>query len=278
MSRQHIFGITSPGGFRCALIDFTNAGGRAPRDFIYELGGDSFMGIYIAPGDDIYPPTANPVLTMAAVGDSYPARLGVMTSMWAYPQLAGDAHGIRNVINTAIGACGYADGLCASRGVLARISEVTGINGGNGPDVILLSNGTNDMAAGESPAQVAAYQTAYIQALRANGRTRFAPIFVLGIYAHNNGGTSCIGCVAAENGEAAAVTALNDPNVFFCPWTTDPAGAWETGTGTITGQNGSDNTDFTYEASNGRNNPLGNRQFAARIVTYIRNVLNAGRY
>jgi hypothetical protein len=84
---------------------------------------------------------------------------------------------------------------------------------------------------------------------------------------------------AGENAEAAAVTALNDPNTFFCPWTTDPAGAWETGTGYVTSQNGTGNQDWQYNGpSNGHNKAYANRQFASRIVKCVRNNLNLGHY
>jgi hypothetical protein len=141
-----------------------------------------------------------------------------------------------------------------------------------------MSNGTNDMNT-QTPSQIAASQTAYVQAIRATPGLSRVPIFVLGIYAQTRGGASCASCVNTENAESAALVAMNDPFAFFCPWTTDPQGAWETGTGTILAQNQTGNTDWTFNsAANGHNNALGNRQFAGRVVKCIRNVLNAGHY
>jgi hypothetical protein len=127
-----------------------------------------------------------------------------MWPIFAFPRIAADYLGIRNTVNTAIGACGYAPTLCASQGLINRITNVTGINNNAGPDILLVSNGSNDMLASETPATIAAYQTAYIQAIRATPGLSQIPIFLLGIYAHTSGGTSCTACVAAENAEAAA--------------------------------------------------------------------------
>lgn len=277
VSPNHI-GIQSAGGFYYTMLDFSAVGGRAPRDIIVEMGPGSFQGVFGATGDDFYKPAGTPILTMADVGDSYPNGNGVLSQMWAFPRLVADTLGIRNVVNTAIGACGYATALCPSGGLIDRITDVTRANNGAPPDILLVGNGSNDQAASETPATIAAYQTAYLQSIRATPGMSQIPIFLLGIYAHGNGGTSCATCVTVENAEAAAVAAMNDPNTFFCPWTTDAAGAWETGTGNVASQNGGGNADFQFNGANGHDNAQGNRAFAARVARCIQNNLNLGNY
>jgi lysophospholipase L1-like esterase len=211
---------------------------------------------------------------MVVMGDSYPAGGGVGSVAYAYPQIIADYLGIPNTVNTSIGGCGYNAADCTSGSALSRIGDVTAAN----PNVLLVSNGTNDTS-GWTPTQIAAAQTTWLATLRSNAPYANIPIFVLGIYAHTNNGASCATCVAAENAEATAIAnnAANDPNTHFCRWVTDPAGSWETGTGTIATPNGTGNTDWIYTAAN-HNNALGNRMFAARALSCIRSVLNAAVY
>jgi hypothetical protein len=140
-----------------------------------------------------------------------------------------------------------------------------------------MSNGTND-AGSATPAQIAAYQTQYVQAIRANPFTANSLIIILGVYAHNYGGTACTACVNTDAAEHAAAAALNDPLVVYCPWVNDPSGSWETGTGSISSQNGTGNVDFTFETVAQHNNFFGNRQFAARIVRCVRSWMTANGY
>jgi len=141
--------------------------------------------------------------------------------------------------------------------------------------MIFIANGSNDSASGVPPATIAAAQTTYIQTLRAS--FPYTPIIVLGIYPHNGGGTACGACVAAETAEQAAANAMNDPYLLFCPWVGDPAGSWETGTGSIASPVGDGNSDYFFEAI-GHPNALGNRTFASRIVKCMRNWLTAKGY
>lgn len=259
-------------GWARYVIDFTNAGGRVPRDIIIETV-DAMGGVDIFTGDEFYLPTNRPTLTLGSVGDSYPAGGGVVNPMWAYPKITADLLGIRGFVHTAIGGCGYGATVCASGSAIGRVSDVFQINNGKGPDILMISNGTNDLGS-SSALQIAADQSAYIQAIRANSSTTDSLIVVLGIYAHNGGGTACRACVAADIAEKEAVDALNDPLVVYCPWVNDPKGSWETGTGSISSQNGSGNGDFMFETIGQHSNAFGNRNFAERAANCVRRWLS----
>lgn len=281
VSTNFTYNGVAPNNWTRTLVDFANAGGRQPRVIMIELaGGMKFGGFDVAPTDMVWKPQPPYSLSVAVPGDSYPAAGGVPGPR-AYPLIFGDQLGIDSVYIDAIGGCGYGANTCPSNSTgtaISRIGDITSINGGAGPSMVVISNGTNDISGGYTPSQIAALQTTYIQALRASPGMATTPIFVLGIYAHNSGGTACTACVNTENAESAAVTALNDPMTFFCPWTTDPAGPWETGTGWVASQNGTGSTDETMELNGGHHNALGNRNFAARIAACIQNTLNAGYY
>jgi len=265
-------------GWEYTILDFSSVGGRSARDIIVENDGSGhFGGVDIAVGDDIYYPGGPPVLTMATMGDSYPFGGGVLSGAWAYPRIVADELGIIGLVNTAIGGCGYNAADCTSGSALSRISDVFNVKNGAGPDILLISNGTNDYPS-LSASQIAAAQTTYIQTLRAHPQTANIPIIVLGAYAHNFGGTSCTNnCVATEQATQAALAAMNDPMAVFCPWTNAADGPFETGTGSIASPNGTGNTDFTYDAAS-HNNALGNRVFASRITKCVRSWLQSKGY
>ena len=261
------------------VLDFSQVGGRQMREIIVEMSGnDAFGGLDFAPTDTVSPPGGQRPLTIAIVGDSYPAGGGVVTEAWAYPQIAADELGVRGVVNTAIGGCGYSSlSNCYSGTAIYRLFDVFGINGGKGPDLILTANGSNDINT-NTPAQVGALQTTYIQAIRANPATANVPIIILGAATHNSGGASYAPAYNTDLAEQAAAAAMNDPKLIYCPWTADPQGPWETGTGHIEAPNGSGNTDWTFSTTSGHNNARGNVNFAARIVKCVRNYLSGLGY
>lgn len=261
------------------VVDFTQAGqgasGRQPRHIILENGTSATLGgIDISLDDDLYPPGGSATLHMGTIGDSYPTGGGVQAEMWSFPRIVDDMLGIRDNWNSAIGGCGYTASLCSSGSMLSRLSDLMLTNAGKGPDVVLVGNGTNDVGVITAGA-IGAAQTAYIQAFRAQPGMGSVPVFVLGIYSHNT--SPCAACTAAETAEQTAVTAMADPNLFFCPWSNDPS-PWETGTGTVQVPNSTGNSDVQFDFPFGHPNGWGNRAIAGRIARCIRSVLNAGGY
>ena len=130
-----------------------------------------------------------------------------------------------------------------------------------------------------TPAQIATMQAAYLAAIRANPATANIPIIMLGIQPRNTGGTAYPGGLTTEAAEQAQVASLNDPRIFFCPVIGDPAGSWETGTGSVNAQNGTGNEDWMYDTVAAHPNAWGDRNiFAAGTVKCVRNWLSALGY
>lgn len=231
------YGTSSQGGsWTYTIVDFTAAGGNQLRHIILENeSGDSFGGIDTLATEDVYQPAGGfPAMTMAVTGDSYPAGGGMTYYYGDFASVAADLLGVGNVVNTAIGGCGYLTP-CTSGTAISRIADVTTTNVFNPkgcPDILLSANGTNDVS-GFTPDAIAAAQTAYVKSFRATcGPT--VPIFLMGLWAHSNGGAAGFPSgVTAETAMAAAAAAMNDRYLFFVPVLTDPQGSWQTGTGTV---------------------------------------------
>jgi hypothetical protein len=229
------------------IVDFSSVGGHEPRDIIIENdNGGNFGGIDVLATEDVWLPGGEPPMSLAITGDSYPAGGGLYWgNAQSFPNITADQLGFRNIINTAIGGCGYIVS-CASGTAIARITDVTKANNGGCPDAVLDANGTNDVP-GSTPDQIVSAQTAYLAALRA-ACGRSIPIVVMGLWAHNNTGSALTPYITAETAMAAAVAAMNDPFIIYVPFLTDPAGAWQTGSGVI-------------------GNAAGNASFATNVMT-----------
>jgi hypothetical protein len=83
--------------------------------------------------------------------------------------------------------------------------------------------------------------------------------------------------LAAEAAVQAAVTQFNDNLTFFCPWSTDPYGAWVNGTGKVNATNSSGNSDV-YVSSDGKHpGTAGHLYIAGRVWRWYQSkVLSSG--
>lgn len=163
--------------------------------------------------------------------------------------------------------------LCQSKGVQARLSDVTSLNGGAGPDILVIANGTNNVGT-STTTYTTTLEQSFITAVRA--ALPNIPIFVMGMWDHNNGGTSCANCAAMETALFNGLSGYS--NVYSCPVTNDPAGAWETGTGSIETPNGTGNTDVFFSSTSGHPNSAWNRHAGYRLAACIRNTFSNGRF
>ena len=248
------------------VIDFTNAGARKNRRISIEFyANDQFGGVYVAPTESVWAPAAQDRIRAIWVGDSLigggnatPALNGATIA-----QQVGYLLGWSDVWNDGIGGTGYV----TSGGNYTypqRIAyDVTPWN----PNVVLFLGSINDVGAGGiQAAALSAFQQ--VRAALPN-----VPIIVCGIPpdSGNNGGSTNI--TNSEAAIQAAVTQFGDPNTFFIPINNDPAGAWITGTGKVTGTNGTGSAD-AYISSDGVHPTDWGRLYVARkLAIAIQNVL-----
>lgn len=264
-------------GYFHLIVDFSGQPRKLRSLWMQAVGAPSIGGLAISPNDTATKPI-RPSLYVGVFGDSYPAGGGVKSIFSGFPAVFMDHYGLRYFENQAVGGCGYdaATGTCGS--AISRLPGVRAINGGAGPDLELIANGTNDITTGLTPAQIAAEATAFVQGLHTVGTsTAHSAILMLGIYAHNNGGTSCTSCVNTESAIQTSIGALSDSLLTFCSWTT-ALSPWETGTGGVHAVAGNGNADYFYDGSvspynAAHPNALGNLQFGRRTADCLRNAL-----
>lgn len=249
-------------------LDFTSAGGRKRRVVTLEaqFGNSYFQSIIVGATEGVYKPGGD-VIRVLAQGDSITTGAGATIPFNGWNWYAGDLLGVRDNWSNAIGSTGLiANASGTQTTALQRISDVVAA----APDIMIIAEGYNDVGNG-TPAQIQAALTAYLSALRAQVSASM-PIFVLGIWPESTGPSAAV--IAAENGLSAAVTAANDPLIFFIPVATDVNGAWTTGTGTDSATTGTGNADIYMNGSNTPhpNNP-GHQFFGERVADRIMAIL-----
>jgi lysophospholipase L1-like esterase len=231
--------VTTPGigGFAYVTLDFTNAGGRAIRDIVMESQGADFCALSVGPTESMNKP-AGTVLRLAVVGDSFTASGGMNPLFVGYVQILGDLLGIRDVWNLGVGGTG----ILTTGGQLTcpqRLSDLVAA----APNIILLACGHNDQS--NSPTAVQAGMLAWLQAIRAQPVLANVPIIVAPLWGNSSPSTA----QATETAMQAAVTAFNDPLVYFIRDANDPNGPKMTGTGCQASPSGTGNSDVYISAA-----------------------------
>lgn len=278
--------ITVPvAGFNYIVIDFSGASvPRIIRDVQIENGG-FFGGVDVALTETVSKPISSyPIVSLVGAGDSFMANAGATVPGDGFFPILCDYLGALNCPDTGIGATGYLNANTAgqpppvgSGTALSRISDVVNqVNAAGGYAVVIDENIYNDSSF--TQAQIGGAVTAYVKSLRAQLPT--TPIFEFGLNPGNGGGTSYTIGVNAETTKQAAIAAIGDPLVFFCPLLNRPEGSSITGTGTDTATNGTGNSDFYVNGNSlPHSNTVGHAYMAQSTwLTCIRSALSSAGY
>jgi hypothetical protein len=206
------------------VFDFSTKGPRRFRNIRVEspLNSFIFLGVAIATGDQIRPPSRG--LDIRAVfmgsslfdgsayspwqpGNTVPNRVA-KTLGWSDPW--NFSTGGTGPITKGAGSAFYTYG--------ERVPEALTLN----PDVWIFDGAINEVLSNNTPAATKTAIKSYLAAVRNGGST--APIYQLGVWpiaATSNGGDAAV--VAMENATQEAVSEFNDPLglTFFIPCRTD---------------------------------------------------------
>jgi len=252
-------GVAPAGGGRQYIrVDFSSV--VKPR--LIQLEGytaNMFYSVGISPLYKIWKPAQ--AKKMIVVGDSF-----VEGTQATYPGdglafVAADYLGIENCFMSGAGGTGYTNNGGAGKYTLIQRKNDWILQS---PDLLVFAAGIND-------ADDAALQPAVLALLQ---ETRLAlynvPIIVLGVWGVG-GPTAAI--ISKENKIAAAVTQFADSKTVFIPISTDPLGAWVTGTGKVGATTGVGNSDVVTSTDGTHPSPYGHLYYGERIATAIANAL-----
>ena len=246
-------------------VDFTSAGGRTPRNIVFEGEGNSaFDGFCVLPTEGVYKPGTQ-VVVAHCVGDSFVANAGATRSHDGFIRVMGDALGLVDCRPGGVGGTGYLNPGSGQTTFRQRISEITD----GTPDVIFIGGGYNDYS--YTDAALTAECIAYYSLIRANAATADVPIFVFGSWGGKRGPDATT--LANELAIKAAVTAMGDPKIFFIPISTDVNGPWFHGTGTTSATDGTGNTDIYIGSDGTHPNDIGHKFLGLRCADAVMRAL-----
>lgn len=232
------FSHVAVGGTGGITFDFSNAGGRAVRTITMESGlATGIVGVYVDPASKVWAPAQDSPILMVQ-GDSFAGGAGGFPFYRQdWPTEVGKLLGISNTVNVAQGGTGY----IAAGTTYSIPNRTTRDVCPQSPNVLIDEGGINE--SGQPAANIQAAVLTTLQGQRAC--LPYAVIVVIGIPFGTSGPSAAN--IAAENAIAAGVAQFiaqtNDPLTFFIRVSTDPNGAWFTGTGTIGSPVGSGNND-----------------------------------
>ena len=233
-------GLIVASGFPTYLIfDYSSvAAGTNVRRVRYETACGSSESIYtigVATTHKIWPPSPNDYAKVCVIGSSLEISGNGFPSLpnddW--PGIVGKEFGW-NVWNGGQGGTGYiATNSGNGYSYIQHVNDCLNYN----PDLIIIGGAYNDL--GQTSGAITAAAEALFTAIRAALPT--VPIIVSGTLGGNTGPSAAIN--NTETAVAAAVTAQADPLIWFVPVSSDSAGAWLNGTGTVSATTGTGNAD-----------------------------------
>ena len=236
----------NPGGLIVAagypvylIVDYSSvAAGTTVRKVSYETAcgsGESVYAIGVATTHKIWKPSPSDYANVCVLGSSLEISGNGFPSLpnddW--PGIVGKMFGW-NVWNGGQGGTGY----IATNGgngysYVQHVNDCLNYN----PDLIIIGGAYSD--SGSTQANITAAAETLFTTIRTALPT--VPIIVSGTLGGNTGPSTAI--QNTESAVSAAVTAKNDPLIFFIPVSSDPAGAWFNGTGTVSVTTGTGNAD-----------------------------------
>jgi lysophospholipase L1-like esterase len=232
--------VTPATAERWFTVDFT--GVRQVRHFRVEGWGSAGMrGVSVGALDKVWPPSKADLIRAAVVGDSITAQQGSGLPNGGFAYHLGKLLGWTDVRAVGLGGTGFINPSTYSStfGDATRVADVVATN----PDVLVIPASSND--AGNTAGAVTAAALATYQAYRA--ALPKVPIICGGVWGGATGPLST--WIAVETAAQAAFTSWADPNSWFVPVSTDPTGAWVTGTGHLGATNGTGNSDVYVGAA-----------------------------
>jgi lysophospholipase L1-like esterase len=266
-----------------AGLDVTQAfvtlsfGSSAARTIIIECpNGQPFLQVAAAVGNTFTAPStglySNPCLAIA-YGDSITEAISggdAIKNQWAnwFATMCTQS-GIAGFRNAGVGATGYTNTAAGTRSKCLTQMPFT-INGSTW-DLIAFMHGFNDYNQ-FALATVLADALACWQYARAQQPNAFIEVY--GIPGEGTGPSTAMKVV--ENAMLAQFNAWGDKFSVFIPNSTDPAGAWITGTGRVGATNGTGNSDI-YLSSDGvhPSQPAGQVYIGGRANTSHRSAIGS---
>lgn len=242
----------------------TRVGKATPRKFRYETNDGAFYALNLRGFSSLYPPREDTV-TVCTVGDSIDALTGATQPIGGWQGYAARLLGWADVRAVSFGGTGFTTAAAHGNkfGDAQRIADVVTHN----PDLLVITISQNDTGnAALQAAALAAFQ-AYRTALP------LVPIVVVGVDASSTGlSTPSVSRLATDTFGKAAFDQWADGNSYFIPNSSDPAGAWFTGTGYASARSGSGNRDmYGYDAAHP--NDAGHRYIGSRFAASFRKLV-----
>jgi lysophospholipase L1-like esterase len=253
-----LIALPAGGGEKRALLDFTAVGGSKVRKIRVELmAAVALSQVRVGPTYNVWAPSDADELRVAVVGDSIISSTGAAMPNGGWTSVAGKLLGWTDVRQVAFGGSGFiATGGQNTIGSAGRVADVVA----HDPDLVVICTSGNDATTGLTAAALAA-----LQAYRAALPT--VPIVVTGVSASSTGPSA--GELAKEAAVLAAFTSWVDGNSYWIPVSNDPAGSWETGTGTAASPTGAGNRD-RFGADTAHPNDLGHAYIGRRFADAFR--------
>lgn len=252
---------TATGSTMYILADF---GVRAIRKFRVEgdqYGG--FRGVNVRPTCTVWKPPGPPEITVAVVGDSVAAQTGATRPNGGFVSSIGKLLGWNDIRAVALSGSGYV--LAGASGCVfghsSRVADTVACN----PQVVIIPGSTNDLGqSGVSAAALAAWQ-AYRTALPNT------PIVIGGIFPGAGGPSAAL--LALETLLKTTFDTWADPNSYWVPISTDPAGPWISGTGKVGSTNASGNSDIYVSSDGVHPSQAGHDFYARRWAAALRQIV-----
>ena len=259
--------VVTGSGNTFVVLDFTGVGDRAYRKITIEgQGGVTMYGVNVGTTEALYQTEGGNILKAVFMGDSYTGGAsanigGNNINGDSFALIMADYLGIRNMYVSGSGATGWfannsGQGLKLRDRMIPDLINVA-------PDIAFVQGGMNDLITW-TPDQVQGEVTAFLtQYQAALGST---PLFVFGVNPGTGGPSSL--SINMEEGIQDAVEAFNFPTIQFIPVSTDPNGAWISGTGNTGAPSGTGNADL-YITGTTHPNDAGHQFMGKRAADVI---------
>jgi hypothetical protein len=242
-------------------LDYT-ADGRKTRHVTLDMQlGQGFVGVNMSATDTVYKPTVSDGFRLGVFGDSFTEASSATHRGDGCYRVMGDFLGINDVWSSGLGGTGYvANNTSPLRYTLGQrlVYDCYPYTF----DACMFAMGINDVALNQTTVRTA------IDSALSTFRTTFptTPLFVVGNI--GRAGPSA-GELTQEATISAAVTAFNDPDVFFIPVSNTGEAAYLSGTGSAATPSGTGTCDWALDVNNGHLNTTGNAYIGRRLATSV---------
>jgi lysophospholipase L1-like esterase len=234
------------------------------RKYRLEFNAGALLQLDLQPTASLYPPQED-TLRVVTVGDSIDSMTGSSLPTGGWQFIAGKLLGWTDVRAVSFGGTGFTTAAAHANkfGDAQRVADVVAHN----PDMLVITISQNDT--GDATLQAAAL--AAFQAYRT--ALPLVPIVMVGVDASSTGASAPSAArLATDTFGKAAFDQWADSNSFFIPNSSDPAGAWFTGTGYAGAKTGVGNRDI-YGSDAAHPNDAGHKYIATRFAASFRRLV-----